>query len=221
MKAAPAPGPFDAHEALEQIRRSWLSNFSHGLSGPLFTTRGYLRLVLRAPDSGLSENHRKYLSTALENIDQLMALARDLNDFPVGAGADLGPFSFRDALQAALSQTLDRFAAKRLRSVAEAPDDPLITVNARQAVIEALRGLLAAAMQSASEGGLLEVSAAEENEQLVLRLSAGPTKNNELLPDMSAASKLWRAQGGSISVCISEGRFLLTGELPVIRMAEC
>src|SRR5882672_10101870 len=88
----------DPYQVLDRIRSHWLSTLAHDMSGPLFAARGYTRLALEEKDGPLTASRRKYLNAVLENIDRLVALAQELNDFPAKEGLEFGAVSFRTLL---------------------------------------------------------------------------------------------------------------------------
>ena len=196
-------------EALEHIRAHWLSNLSHSLSSPLFTARGYVRLMLQ--DESLSQSHRRYLGVVLENIDKLVALARELNEFPSPENFDLMSFGLRDVL-------LDAVKEAGVKVKGEISESPMNTTGDRRKLGQALRGFLAAAAQCAGSEGPIELSAGQVDGQITVRVTAGRAHSFEgPQPDLFIPTMLWRLHGGSICADWSEERYSIVCDLPVIQ----
>lgn len=206
----------DDAEVLEQIRQQWLSNLAHNLSGPLFTARGYIRMALQARETPLPENHQRYLTLALENIERLGALARNLEEFPSPQDFEFRSFAMRDALVEAITAVVPCLQGKDAQFRQNLIDGPMTTVGDRKKLAQALGGFFEAAARAVERHGTFEISADETDGLISIRLSAstaGPTL--DLQPDISTASRLWQSHGGSTSVLQTERQYSLTCELPV------
>jgi len=210
---------FVSSDVLERIQECWLSNVVHDFSNPLFTARGYVRLLLEEREGPLSESHRRYLIVVLENIGKLVALAQELNDFPAKQGFALEAFSFRDLLQQAVAKVASVLAEKNVRLAQNLPNEALATIGDREKLGQALYSFFSAAVQFSDPGGLVEVSAREDDQRIIVQLSStGDPATAGSQPDLSRPCRLWRLHGGSTSINrSSEGRYSLVCELPVIR----
>jgi signal transduction histidine kinase len=206
-------------QILEQMRECWLSNVIHDFSNPLFSARGYVRLVLEERDGPLPESSRRYLNSVLENIGTLTALARELKDYRANENFELELFSFRDLLLDAISEVVPLSAGDNLNLRQTISNEPLYTIGDRQKLGQALRGFLSAVIQSANRGGQIEVSAGEDDDRITMRLTAsGAAPVGGFQPDVSAPSRLWRLHGGITSFGNpSGGVYSFICELPVIR----
>jgi signal transduction histidine kinase len=213
------------YQILDRLRSHWLSILAHDLSNPLFVARGYTRLALEEKNSQLSPSQRKYLTSALENIDRLIAFAQELNDFPATDGFEFDTVSFRTLLQQATAEIRSDLADKSMLLTEHFSDGPLATIGDREKLAVAVRGFLHLAVELTGHGGTLKVQAHEENEKIFLRFSAtrGPEAGREASPpDVSKACKLWRLHGGATSVSLApDSEYLVACELPVIRLFEC
>lgn len=209
---------FDHSEVLERIRRRWLSNLAHDLSGPAFTARGYVRMTLRATENHLAENHKRYLTLAIENIERLAAAARRMEDFPSARDFEFRMFDLRDMLVEAIAEIVPSLAARNVRLRQEVSDDPMTTIGDRGKIAQALGGFMTAAARAAEPGSELEISAAEAEGLISIRLTSGGSNfSGECAPDISVPSRLWQSHGGSTYTHITAIQYLLTCELPVIR----
>jgi two-component system, OmpR family, sensor histidine kinase BaeS len=210
---------FDRTEVLDRIRQQWLSNLAHNLSGPLFTARGYIRMALQTPEGDSSENHARYLTLALENIDKLGALVREMENLPSAGDFDFEPLSLRELLVEAIAEIAPVLEAKRARLRQDLGDGPMATTGDRGKLGQALGGFLAAAARAVDPGGDLEISAAEADGLVAIRLTAGSTNiHPEFEPDISLPSRLWQSHGGSTGAHQAETQYSLTCELAVIRL---
>ena len=209
---------FDRTKVLEQIRRQWLSNLAHDLSGPLFTARGYIRMILQAPDCHLSEDHKRYLALALENIERLAALARTMEDFPSAQEFEFQSFDVRNLLLEAIAEIVPVLEGRNVRVRQELSDGPMTTTGDRGRLAQALGAFFAAAARAVEPGGELGISAAEADRLVAIRLTASTAGSHaETGPDISLPSRLWQSHGGSIRTHRAEKQYSLTCELPVIR----
>jgi signal transduction histidine kinase len=68
----------DSLEKLEEMRRSFVANVSHELRSPLTSIRGYIQGVL--DDTIGAQDHKRYLSVALEETERLSKLINELLD---------------------------------------------------------------------------------------------------------------------------------------------
>lgn len=209
---------FVSSDVLERIQESWLSNVVHDFSNPLFTARGYVRLLLEERDGPLSESHRRYLVVVLENISKLVALAQELNDFPAKQGFALEAFSFRELLQQAVAKAAPVLAEKNARLAHNLPNNTLATIGDREKLGQALDSFFSAAVQFSDPGGLVEVYAREDDQRIIVQLSStGDPATAGSQPDLSRPCRLWRLHGGSTSINRSDGRYSMVCDLPVIR----
>ena len=209
---------FANSDVLEQIQKCWLSHIVHDFSNPLFTARGYVRLLLEEREGPLTESHRRYLIVVLDNISKLVALAQELNDFPAKQGFALEAFSFRDLLEQAIANAASVLAEKHVRLAHNLPLDTLATIGDREKLGQALDSFLSAAVQLSDPGGVVEVSAREDDQRIIVQVnSTGDPATAGSPPDLSKPCRLWRLHGGGTSFNrSSEGRYSLVCELPVI-----
>ncbi|MCU1338091.1 MAG: sensor signal transduction histidine kinase [Bryobacterales bacterium] len=215
----------DDSQVLEHIRRHWLSNLIHDFSNPLFAARGYLRLVLEERDGPLLESQRRYLTSALENVEKLTRLTQGLDEFREMSGLKFAVVSFRSLLDETVASIQPALSAKNVAVTEHSTGGSLSTIGDPKKLAEALHGFLIAAVEFTGVGGSLQIQAREENEKITLEFAASPdgggaASDSALL--LSAACRMWRLHGGTCSLGpTSDGSYLAVYELPVVRLLEC
>lgn len=208
-------------EIIDLIREHWLSNVAHNLSNPIFAARGYIRMVLRAADSELSEGDRHYLTLALDNIDKLFSQVRALEAFPAIRDFEFTSFCVRDLLREILEQMAPSLADKNTRLNQFFPAGSANTIGDRTKVRLALEEFLAAAARFAIPDGALDVSVRQTNGLIAVVLNAdSASRPPEAAPDIAGAAGLWQLHGGYVRTCRTDKGYSLTCELPVIHFSE-
>jgi signal transduction histidine kinase len=215
----------DGYQILDRLRSHWLSTLAHDLSSPLFAARGYTRLVLEEKDSPLTASQRRYLTAVLGNIDRLVTLAHELNDFPATDEFEFDTVSFRTLLQQAAAEIRSELADKSMLLTEHFSDGPLETIGDCEKLAVAVRGFLHLAVEVTGRGGTVKIQAHEENEKIILRFCATrapKTFHETSSSDVSMPCKLWRLHGGTASVSLApDSECVVACELPVIRLFEC
>ncbi|HEV2201974.1 MAG TPA: HAMP domain-containing sensor histidine kinase [Bryobacteraceae bacterium] len=217
----------DHCKVLDRMRSHWLANVIHDISGALFGARGYLRMVLEEREGVLSAPQRRYLTTAQENLSKLAALTQELNDFAGADGFDLHVVDFAGLLNQAAAASRAAFSERKVQVVVELDGSPLSTCCDADKLALAMRIFLASAFEFTGSGGTVRVRAREENEKIVLQFTAGPpqTRRKEPAPDLSLAFRILRLHGGTASISavgdVPDEGYVVTCELPVIRLPEC
>jgi signal transduction histidine kinase len=210
---------------LERIRSYWLSNSIHDLSGPSFAARGYLRLVLDEPNGGLTEPQRRYLTAALENIGRLVSLTQELNKFPGKDSFQFELVSFRALLEQAVAEVRPALLERNAQITADMAGGSLSTIGDREKLAFAVRTFVSSSVEFSGCGGSVQVQSREEDDKIVVRVSATRDPASPLdkpPPDLSVAWGILRLHGGSGSASrTSDGRYLVECELPVIRLLVC
>jgi signal transduction histidine kinase len=218
----------DGSEAFDRMRSLWLSNVVHDLSGVLFAARGYLRMVLEEPNGALPEPQRRYLTASLENVGRLVALTQELNDFPEKDWFEFDIIAFRNLLKQALAEVRAASLENNVQVIENFDNGPLSTIGDAGKLALAVKAFLVAAFEFTGPGGTIQIGARQENEKITVQFSATPRHGPPLdkpSADLSFACKILRLHGGSAFVSTSgktltEG-YLVTCELPVIRLSEC
>ncbi len=203
-------------EALQKIRKHWVSRTAHDIRGPLFAGRGYARLLLQEPD--VTATQRKYAANILENMNRLAELVGALGDFPSESALDLNPVDLRDLLHRAL----DTMRARATLHLACVPNEPVWTVADGAKVSTAVHKLLTSLVDFSRSDARIEVRASQEDDEFVLRCfaSGGPATPPDQpcdAPDIDTASRILRLHGGTASAGVaSTGVVHVTLRLPLI-----
>lgn len=212
-------------EIRDRIRKQWFSNVVHDFSNPLFAARGYLRLVLEERDGPLIDSQRRYVTAALENVAKLVALTRELDDFQEMDRLELGIVSFRSLLPATVKAVRANLIAQDVVLTERMSDGSLSTIGDAKKLEAAVCGFLFAAVEFTGPSGSVHTEAREENGKIFLEFSTirkPGTAPPEVVPDTSVACRMWRLHGGSCSFGTgSDGGYLVSCELPILRLPEC
>jgi signal transduction histidine kinase len=218
----------DGSEVFDRMRSHWLSNVIHDLSGALFAARGYLRMVLEEPNGALPEPQRRYLTSSLENVGRLVALTQELNDFPAKDWFEFDTVAFDELLHQAIAEVRAASLESNVQVIEEVDNGLLPTIGDPGKLTSAVKAFLAAAFEFTGPGGTVRVRAREENEKIMVQFVATPRPGrppDNPSVDLSLACKILRLHGGSAFVGTSAepltGGYLITCELPVIRLSEC
>ena len=218
----------DASEVFDRMRSRWLANVIHDLSGALFAARGYLRMVLEEPNGVLPEPQRRYLTSSFENVGRIVTLTQELNDFPAKDWFEFDTIAFHSLLHQAIVEVRSTSLENSVQVIEEVDTGLLPTVGDLGKLTLAVKAFLAAAFEFTGPRGTVRVWAHEENEKIMVQFLATPRPGD--LPDkpsvdLSMACKILRLHGGSAFVGASAeppvGGYLITCELPVIRLREC
>jgi signal transduction histidine kinase len=223
MRPAQKTG-IDDSEVFDRMRSHWLSNVIHDLSGALFAARGYLRMVLDDSHGVLLEPQRRYLTTSLENVERIIILTQELNDFPGKDWFEFDTIAIPDLLRKSVTEV--RAGYPGVQVLEELEGGPLTTIGDAGKLGLAVKTLLAQAFEFTGSGGTVQITAREEHEKINIKFSASPpgTADGKPSPDVSLACKIFRFHGGSAYLppagkTLSE-EYVVTCELPVIRLTE-
>ena len=218
----------DGSEAFDRMRSQWLSNVIHDLSGALFAARGYLRMVLEEPHSVLPEPQRRYLTNSLENVGRVVTLTQELNDFPGKDWFEFDTIAVPDLLRQAVADTRSISLGDNVKVSDEIDNGALTTIGDANKLVLAMKAFLAAALEFTGPNGTVQITAREDDAKIIIAfLGTLPLDASGGKPslDLSLACKILRFHGGSAYIhptgeTPSEG-YLVTCELPVIRLTEC
>ena len=214
----------DGSEVFDRVRSCWLSNVIHDLSGALFAARGYLRMVLEGSPGVLLEPQRRYLTTSLENVERIIILTQELNDFPGRDWFEFDTIAVRDLLRQSVAEL--RAGYPSVQILEDLEGGILTTIGDTGKLRLAMKTLLAQAFEFTGSGGAVQITAREEDNKINLKFSASSTATPEgkPSPDVSLACKILRFHGGSAYLppagkTLSQ-EYVVTCELPVIRLTE-
>ena len=180
-------------------------------------------MVLEEAGGALSEPQHRYVTAILGNISKLVTMVQELQNFPGNDAFEFEVVRLKDLLKEAVAALHTSALEGKIRLAERLSDDPLSTIGDRQKLSQAMYEFLAATIKFASPGGVVEVSAREENEKIVvefLAASAPGTREGMALPDLGKGCQLWRLHGGHIAISQTDGCFI-TCELPIVRLPEC
>ena len=214
----------DGSEVFDRMRSHWLSNVVHDLSGALFAARGYLRMVLEESPGVLSGPQRRYLITSLENVERIITLTQELNDFPEKDWFEFDTIAMRDLLRQSVAEV--RAGYPSVQVLEDLEGGILTTIGDAGKLALAVKILLARAFEFTGSGGTVQITAREEDEKITIRFSASPTRaaDGKPSPDVSLACKILRFHGGSAYLPLAgktlSEEYVVTCELPVIRLTE-
>ena len=212
----------DGSEVFDRMRSHWLSNLVHDLSGALFAARGYLRMVLEQSPGVLLEPQRRYLTTSLENVERIITLTQELNDFPGKDWFEFDTVAMRDLLRRSVAEV--RASYPKVRVLEEIEGGILTTIGDAGKLGLAVKTLLAQAFEFTGSGGTVQISAREEDEKIIVKFSGSSLAAVKPSLDVSLACKILRFHGGNAYLppagkTLSE-KYVVTCELPVIRPTE-
>jgi signal transduction histidine kinase len=217
----------DGSEVFDQLRSQWLSNVVHDLSGALFAARGYLRMVLEEPNGALPEPQRRYLTASLENVGRLVTLTQELNDFPAKDWFEFDTIALHNLLKQAVAEVRAAALGSNVQVIEDFDNEPLSMIGDAGKLAFAVKAFLDAAFEFTGPGGTVRLGAHQANEKITVQFSATPRPGtlDTPLADLSVACKILRLHGGSVFVSTSgktlSESYLVTCELPVIRLSEC
>jgi signal transduction histidine kinase len=204
----------NAATALRRIQSFWLSNLVHDLRNSLFVARGYTRMVLEDREGSLGDTHRRYLCEAAQHIGKAFGLVGEFDDFPGQAELSLEDVSLRTLLRHELANASAGSQRGNVRFIEQIPNNPLRIIGDAAKLASAVQAFLKAAVDFTGPGGSVCVEATDEQEKIVLRVSATGGGSNPA-PDISAASKILRLHGATVFFRASaEQGFLLQCDLP-------
>ena len=159
---------------LEEIRRDFVANVSHELRTPITSIKGFLETLL---DGALEdkENAGRFLRIMSRQVNRLDAIIGDLLVLSrIERGSEeqrieLAPEPLREVLQAAVEMCERKAADKAVTIAVICPEDLAGAINA--ALLEqAVVNLVDNAIKYSPPQGTVEISAAPEEEEIVIRV---------------------------------------------------
>ena len=152
-------------EAASQHKSEFLANMSHELRTPLNAIIGFSEVLAQGMFGDINEKQTEYLHDILESGRHLLSLINDILDLSkIEAGRmelELAEFDLPQAIQNALTLVRER-ALRRGIALHHVIDDRVADIGAdERKVKQVLLNLLSNAIKFTSEGGRIEVRAAQ------------------------------------------------------------
>jgi len=176
----------EAQDELAALKDDFVSNVSHQLRTPLHSLKGFIGLLRRGkcPDPAIAQ---EFLDRAAASVDRLTKLVNDLLDVSrMESGKmrlQMGPVDLTDVVAETVWSLCDRAREKDVTLCPSTVGSPL-TVNAdRHWLSQALSNLVENAIKFSQRGGLVSVCAAQDNGDVVVRVTdQGPGIHADSLP---------------------------------------
>ena len=212
-----AKATIDSALALHKIREHWLSRVVHDFRGPIFTSRGYAKLLLDRRAGDVTATQREYLHNILEAINKLSALVDALHEFPSDQALHLEPVDLGDLLRSATADW--RARATTLRLVETIPPGAIVTAADEVRLKAAVHKLLACAVEFSQSAGEVQLHVSREDDELSVKIAATRISAGEAPPvfDVQIPCEILRLHGGVAQVhAHSESRYHVTVRLPLL-----
>ena len=133
-------------------------------------------------------------------------------------------FSFRALLQQVVADVGPDLLEKKIQLSEDISGGFLSTIGDREKLALAMRDFLAAAVEFTGCGGSINVKSREEDDKVAVRISATagpPVSVDSPVPDLGVATIFCGCVRERASERASDGRYIITGELPILRLFEC
>ena len=158
-------------EAAEQQRRSLTADVAHELRTPLSNIQGYLDAV----NDGLLEPDEATINTLRQQAAHLVALVEDLRLLALAEAGSLALHiqleSMRDLLQESVEAFRPRADAEGISLTLAAPDDLPSADLDRTRISQVVGNLLENAIVNTPEGGVVAISAFQEDETIAVSIA--------------------------------------------------
>ncbi len=145
-----------------QLKSEFLANMSHELRTPLNAIIGFSDLILTEGLGPLGEQQKEFLEAILRNGNHLLGLINSVLDLSkVEAGRmtlSLASFDVREAITAAVTDTVSLRTAKGQECVVDLPDMTVDVMADATRIRQILFNLLSNASKFTPEGGRITVS---------------------------------------------------------------
>ena len=161
-------------EVVSRHKSAFLASMSHELRTPLNAVIGFSELLLERMFGDLNERQDEYLRDILASGRHLLELLNDILDLSkVEAGAmdlDISPVQVDDLVERALSLMRERAARQGVRLDADLDPDAGAMSADELRVRQVLLNLLSNAVKFTAAGGSVQVLAAREATDVVIRV---------------------------------------------------
>ena len=161
---------------LDNLKNEFITTVSHDIRSPLTSIMGYVNLIERSGE--VNEQQSEFIEHVKQSADSITELINDLLDLGRVEGTveeNIQPLSIspiiQETVEAYKNQINDR---KQVVSVLAPEDLPLINGNSLQ-IRQMMDNLLGNAIKYTPVGGLISVSAEQEDGQVIIQVSdSGP-----------------------------------------------
>ena len=212
-----AKAGIDRAEALRRIHSYWLSRMVHDFRGPIFTARGYTKLLLDNRAGHVTVTQGEYLQNILDSIKKLSDLVEALQQFPSESTLHLEPVNVVDLLRSAVCEW--RLREKTLQLIETIPPGSIVAVVDEAKLGEAVHILLGDAVEFSRSGGEVQIQVRREDDELTVKILASRPVSDSPAPPVDATipNQILRLHGGSVQVdAARDGRFLAALRLPLV-----
>jgi two-component system phosphate regulon sensor histidine kinase PhoR len=160
-------------ERLETIRRDFVANVSHELKTPITAIRSLVETLI--DDEGMSaENHRKFLTKAMNQTLRLSTIVSDLLALSrlESAGLDMirVPLDLREVVTSSMQVLLPVSEDKNIIIESQVPDEPVMVLGDREALFQSVNNLLDNAIKYNSENGTVTLHLNIDGENAVIHV---------------------------------------------------
>ena len=160
---------------LENVRRDFVANVSHELKTPITSIKGFVETLL---DGALDDkdNIQRFLEIISRQVNRLEAIIEDLlalsrleRDPSDGASQPLSPGKVLPVLAGAIEMCQQQALERQIRIECSAPEDLVAPMNVHL-LEQAVMNLLDNAIKYSDSGGIIQVAATREGDQVVIRV---------------------------------------------------
>jgi two-component system, OmpR family, phosphate regulon sensor histidine kinase PhoR len=156
---------------LDRIKSDFVSTVSHDLRSPLTAILGYVELLERV--GPINERQRSFIQrvqTSVRNITELINDLLDLGRIESGFDARMVSLSLPKVVQYSVESLKNKIREKEQQLSVDVPEDLPNVLGDSVRMRQVVDNLLGNALRYTPQGGRIDISAAEENEQIILRV---------------------------------------------------
>lgn len=155
----------------EYLQDGFITSISHELRTPLTAVKGYSYLLLRLPDTGLSDKHKVFLETINVNADQLGYHINKLIDISEIQGSTLeldeAPVSFPELVESAVEGWRAQIEERDLALEVHLPETDLVVIGDSERLRWAVDNFLSNAYHY-TPAGSIKVRVYQEDQEVRL-----------------------------------------------------
>lgn len=157
---------------LDRIKSDFVSTVSHDLRSPLTAILGYVELLERVgPINERQQSFIRRVQTSVRNITELINDLLDLGRIESGFDERKVPLSLPKVVQYSVESVNSKVLEKGHDLSVKVPDTLPNVVGDSVRLRQVIDNLLGNALRYTPEGGKISITATEENEQIILRVS--------------------------------------------------